>query len=350
MTYILAQSNRAHAALTLVNELQSWFVARLKNFASKQGLSDSFDRVTWHRDQGQHGGGSRFESGGNLVFNRASVNVSQVHYDDQPERQLAAATALSSIIHPYHPLAPSLHLHISWTELKAGRGYWRIMADLNPALEVPGLGARFEAALAKAAPEQIVEAKARGDRYFYIPALQRHRGVSHFYLEAYSSGDDDADRILAKGIGKSAIETYFELLLEAWNTPAQVTDFERQLAYHTLYFFQVLTLDRGTSSGLLVHDQNDLGILGSLPAQIDRDLLASWLNSMPSPQEHLLQAMLSVLPAQKICAVNAAQKLALAAVVRAHYALYPQALSLQASGDVIPPTVSNHLPNPLSKS
>ena len=70
----------------------------------------------------------------------------------------------------------------------------------------------------------------------------------------------------------------------------------QQLAYHTLYFFQVLTLDRGTTSGLLVHDQNDLGIMGSLPAWVDR----------------------------------------------AHYRAHPEAVALQAAGDVVPPTVATH--------
>jgi coproporphyrinogen III oxidase len=36
------------------------------------------------------------------VFDRASVNVSQVHYADEPTRKLASATALSTIIHPAH--------------------------------------------------------------------------------------------------------------------------------------------------------------------------------------------------------------------------------------------------------
>ena len=33
---------------------------------------------------------------------------------------------------------------------------------------------------------------------------------------------------------------------------------------HSL-FFQVLTLDRGTTHGLLAHGDNDVGTLGSLP-------------------------------------------------------------------------------------
>jgi coproporphyrinogen III oxidase len=65
------------------------------------------------------------------VYGRASVNVSVVHYDDEPEKALSAACALSAIVHPLNPHAPSMHLHTSWTSKKDGRGYWRIMAECS---------------------------------------------------------------------------------------------------------------------------------------------------------------------------------------------------------------------------
>ena len=37
--------------------------------------------------------------------------------------------------------------------------------------------------------------------------------------------------------------------------------------------FGVLILNRCTTSGLLVHDQNDVGIIGSLPSHVNRLLL-----------------------------------------------------------------------------
>jgi len=42
----------------------------------------------WLRDGGAHGGGVRWATGDTGMFDRASVNVSQVHYDDLPERKL----------------------------------------------------------------------------------------------------------------------------------------------------------------------------------------------------------------------------------------------------------------------
>jgi len=40
--------------------------------------------------------------------------------------------------------------------------------------------------------------------------------------------------------------------------------------------------------------------------------------------------------------VDEAVKQKLAAVVRNHYRTHPEAIAMQASGDVIPPTVHNH--------
>ena len=117
---------------------------------------------------------------------------------------------------------------------------------------------------------------------------------------------------------------------------------QKQLAYHTLYLFQVLTLDRGTTSGLLIHDQNDVGIMGSIPSHVNRDLLASWVEKMPEPQDQLLLSLIQALPNEVPTPVDEKTKKLLAKAVRKHYKKYPHALSMQASGEIIPPTVENH--------
>jgi coproporphyrinogen III oxidase len=319
--------------LSLVEALQRHFVDALGG--------DGFSRLEWERDGGRHGGGVRYACAETSQFNRASVNVSCVHYDDEPARRLASATALSTIIHPRHPLAPSLHLHLSFTEMRDGRGSWRMMADLNPSTDDLAQKARFEASLQRAAPEHFAAARALGDRYFFIPALERHRGITHFYLEEFSSGDFEADRGLADRVGRAGLDTYVELL-RAPRPPADASAQARQLAYHTLYLFQVLTLDRGTTSGLLIHDQNDLGIMGSLPSWVDRALLASWASKVPRPQDELVRALVAALPPANPSPVTDEVRVTLAGLVRAHYRAHPEALELQASGSVIPPTVSNH--------
>ena len=339
-----AQSLRADSAYLLVCDLQSRFVNGLDKISQQFGQGCCFTPIEWLRDEGLHGGGVRFMASDNTLFNRGSVNISQVHYDDDQSKKLASATAISTIIHPDNPLAPSVHIHISWTEMKEGSGYWRLMADLNPSNEFDTDKERFAGQLKQAAPKQYDVAAEQGDVYFYIPVLGRHRGVTHFYLENYFSTDFDQDLELAKTVGEVAIDTYCDIFSSALTTRQTVTidNRNRQLDYHTLYFFQVLTLDRGTTSGLLVHDQNDVGILASLPSTINRALLASWVSKMPSPQNELLQQIVACLPEGDICRVEDDTKRALANCLRQHYRKYPEAINMQASGFVIPSTVNNH--------
>lgn len=339
MKRIPARSTNAARALGLVESLQHRFVQVLEQTGGQAFLASE-----WFRDNGLHGGGLRYGIADTDLLGRASVNVSQVHYDDDPARQLGSASAISTIVHPSHPCAPSVHIHVSWTELKTGKGYWRIMADLNPSLPNPEQTQRFVERLQTAAPEAFDDASAQGDRYFYIPALGRHRGVAHFYLENFDTGDFEFDLALARRVGEAAIDTYVQLLQESVRGAALPTDAEQaaQLAYHTLYLFQVLTLDRGTTSGLLVHDQNDVGILGSLPARIDKNLLASWRSRMTPPQDKLLDQILAALPNQGVCTIDDSIKQKLANAVRIHYQSHPEALDLQASGNTTPPTVDNH--------
>jgi coproporphyrinogen III oxidase len=207
--------------------------------------------------------------------------------------------------------------------------------------------ATFVGRLQAAAPEVYVEAAAQGDRYFWIPALGRHRGVAHFYLESYRTDRIEDDAALARRVGDTTIETYAELVravLAAHGAPT-ADERARQLAYHTTYLFQVLTLDRGTTSGLLVHDQNDVGILGSLPSHVDRALLASWSGQVSPPHDVLVQALVDAIPATPDgtpSPIEDTTKQALAAVVRRFYRDHPEAIASQASGTVIPPTVGNH--------
>ena len=293
-----ASSKSAIKAYHLVNELQALLVSRLDSLPPRPSES-RFQPVSWLRSEGRHGGGARYTAHDEQVFNRASINVSQVQYEYDPKKTMSSATAISAIVHPYHPHAPSMHMHISWTEMKSGQGYWRIMGDLNPSLPNPDDQALFETVLRESVtPELLTYGSEQGARYFYIPALNRHRGVAHFYLEEFNSGNFSNDLELARRFGRKLIETYAGIVNRVLSEQTVVTpeDQQKQREYHTVYFLQVLTLDRGTTSGLLVHDENDIGILGSLPAYIDTKLLESFVTKLPLLQQKLLTSLLAALP------------------------------------------------------
>jgi len=328
----------------MVEGLQALFVYELEKLAGQLGERASFERVSWLRDGGLHGGGHRYQQVQTSLFSQAAINVSSVHYDDLPNKRLRFADALSTIIHPSHPLAPSIHMHLSYTELRDAPGSYRIMADLNPAIADARETDKFRKALRDVAPTQYARAEEQGDRYFYIPSRKRHRGATHFYLEGYNTGKFEDDSHFAHTIVETAMRTYVQILgttLIEIDPPTEQEQ-RQQLAYHSLYLMQVLTLDRGTTSGLLVHDQNDLGIMGSLPAFVDRELLASWASDLPAPQGALLRSIVATLSPQSPSRVDSDVRLALAQIVRNHYRKHPEALALQATGAKTPATIANH--------
>jgi coproporphyrinogen III oxidase len=344
---IYAKSVEAQATKALVENLQHYFVLKLNEVADNFGEGKKFEAVEWLRDNGLHGGGTRYEGRDYKIFDRASVNISQVHYDDNEEKKLSSATAISCIIHPANPHAPSMHMHFSWTQMKDTQGYWRLMADLNPSLKIDEKYKDiFDLMLQDAADEVYYEeGLAQGERYFNIPVLGRTRGVSHFYLENFHRGDFQLDILHVKQFAQKVVDAYMKILSLSLEAHPNYTNNEKleQIDYHTLYLFQVLTLDRGTTSGLLVHNQNDVGIMGSIPSHVNRHLLKKWIDKMPKPQHKLLENIVHALPEQNPTPVDVETKKKLANVVRNHYETYPEALKMQASGEIIPPTVENHL-------
>jgi coproporphyrinogen III oxidase len=218
------------------------------------------------------------------------------------------------------------------------------MADLNPSHPFESDKESFLNEL-DVFPEHLYKlGLSQGDKYFFIPALGRTRGVAHFYLEEYTSGNFKEDLELTVKFAKKSVDVYGNILEKRLTDTTYENGMaqESQLRYHTLYFFQVLTLDRGTTSGLLVHNQNDIGILGSLPSHVSRDLLLEWVTKVPSPQDHLLRDLIACLEPTKIAPVNETTKANIANAIRLHYKEHPDSLDLQASGFTIPPTVDNH--------
>ncbi|MDF1875164.1 coproporphyrinogen III oxidase [Sulfurimonas sp. SAG-AH-194-I05] len=342
MQMIMSASQDAVWAYTLVRGLQERFVDKLNNLSATIGENKSFEEVTWLRDEGLHGGGNRFEARDTKLFNTASVNVSQVHYDEMPQKNLQSATAISTIIHPNNPHVPSIHIHISLTQLKNSGSYWRIMADLNPSITNDEDKQIFDDSLQNVSQELYQEGTSQGNKYFTIPSLKRARGVSHFYLENYKTDSQENDYALAQSFGEGIIDTYIGIIENAFKTRVafSVQDIMKQRDYHTLYLYQVLTLDRGTTSGLLIHKQNDVGIMGSLPTFVNKKLLLSWADISTTPQDELVKNLANVINDKG--EINTSTKEKLAQVVREHYKKYPNALSMQASGNTIPSTVNNH--------
>jgi coproporphyrinogen III oxidase len=216
------------------------------------------------------------------------------------------------------------------------------MADLNPSIANEDDRKYFDDVLRRLSEERYEEGTLQGNKYFNIPALKRTRGVSHFYLENYKTQDKSADTAFAQHFGEGVIDSYIDIIENAMRTRDEISEqaLQTQLDYHTLYLFQVLTLDRGTTSGLLIHNQNDVGIMGSLPSHINKELLVSYKAKVTKPQDELVQSIADVINDEGVIDIKTKERLA--QVVREHYKKHKEALGMQASGNTIPSTVDNH--------
>lgn len=98
-------SEQSKQVLMVVSMLQQIFVGNLESLrrAGADGSKDadvageSFKPVGWVRDGGLHGGGVRLQTIDSPVFNRASVNVSAVHYEDKEK-----------YVYPFYPFLKQL--------------------------------------------------------------------------------------------------------------------------------------------------------------------------------------------------------------------------------------------------
>ena len=87
------------------------------------------------------------------------------------EGELADATALSAIVHPKNPRLPSSHLHLSYTKIHKGKGFWRLMADLNPSIKNEAHKIKFDQMLENVSGEFYLDATENGNKYELVVEL-----------------------------------------------------------------------------------------------------------------------------------------------------------------------------------
>ena len=336
------QSKESEDVHKMLSKIQSQFLLSLDELVAPKSTESRWKLLRWDRDGGQHGGGVRFEKTGTELFSRATVNVSNVHFKDVEKYPIDSATALSVILHPKNPYVPSLHFHVSFVETRSKKStpYWRMIADLNPAIESGQTenAERFKGAVSSAIMESVPKEKKRvdgeylfrfatefGNKYFYVPVLKRFRGVFHFFAPYVSPsiGVSSAEsKAMAERLSMNVISTYVKIAQQELRLHPHgsltTKDYDRQLFYHTLYFFQVITLDRGTTHGLLAHDQNDIGTLASLPNRVDCSVLRSWQGALKHPQSELLGKVVELLEKSE-GDISDKTRASLANIIRRHY-------------------------------
>ena len=233
------------------------------------------------------GGGLMSVMRGGRVFEKAGVNVSEVHgaLGERAQKAMAArgvpgmdkdprfwASGISLVAHMVNPHAPAVHMNtrMFWTPHAAWFGGG---ADLNPCIEYAEDTAHFHGQMQGAcdahSPDYFPKFKAWADEYFYVPHRGRARGVGGIFYDDLDTGDWEADFAFTQAVGAAFLPAFLPLIERRLAMPFTDTDRDTQLYHRGLYAEYNLVYDRGTKFGLETgHDAN--AVLMSLPP------LAKW--------------------------------------------------------------------------
>jgi len=265
----------------LVRDLQDQICAALEAFEPEQRFVE--DR--WERAEGG-GGWSRVLSGG-TTFEKAGVNVSEVHgplpdilRNSVPESaESFYATGVSLVIHPKNPMVPTSHANYRYFEVTDANGvvvdrWFGGGADLTPYYFFKADAQHFHATLKNALEPHDADFypkfKVWCDNYFYNTHRKEHRGIGGIFFDHLRPSEQhDLDELFAlmKDAGQSFIDAYVPIVerrIDLNYTPEQK---EWQEIRRGRYVEFNLIHDRGTLFGLKTGGRIE-SILMSLPPTV----------------------------------------------------------------------------------
>ncbi len=245
-----------------------------------------FREDAWVRENGG-GGISRVLQGGN-VFEKAGVNVSVV-YGTMPPEAVAAASArgvtrdvgyapgepvpffaagISSVMHPWNPMAPTMHFNYRYFETDRGLWWFGGGTDLTPAYLFEEDARHFHGQLKQTCdrhdPEYYPKFKKWCDDYFLIKHRNERRGLGGIFFDDLN--DRPADEILAfsTDCANTVCDAYLPIVER--RKDEKFTDEQKnwQQLRRARYVEYNLVYDRGTVFGLKTGGRIE-SILMSLP-------------------------------------------------------------------------------------
>jgi coproporphyrinogen III oxidase len=276
-------------AAAYVRELQDRICAGLER-ADGQAR---FREDAWDRPGG--GGGRTRVLADGAVFEKAGVNVSDVHGELRPEmaRGLPGdgltfrATGLSLVLHPRSPHVPTVHANVR--HIQHGATSWfGGGTDLTPYYFVREDGVHFHRTLAEACdrhdPGFYRRFKRWCDDYFFIPHRGEPRGLGGVFFDYLGAGaeatagqpaaeppsareaDGEAMFAFVRDIGDAILPAYLPIIERRRADPFGDRERRWQLLRRGRYVEFNLIYDRGTIFGLRTDGRVE-SILMSLPPE-----------------------------------------------------------------------------------
>lgn len=189
------------------------------------------------------------------------------------------AVAISLIVHPLNPMAPTTHMNLRFFVVDADQPVWYFGGgyDLTPYYPYKEDVVHWHQTAANACGEHYPRLKANCDDYFYLTHRQECRGVGGIFFDDWTEGGFDASLQFVQGIGDTFLSAYQPILAKRKSESFTEAQREFQLYRRGRYAEFNLAIDRGTKYGLQSGRRIE-SVLASLPP------LVKWVyNYEPEP-------------------------------------------------------------------
>jgi coproporphyrinogen III oxidase len=280
----------ADRAASYFHELQD----RITTALERTDGGARFHEDSWSRPGG--GGGRTRVIADGALFEKAGVNVSDVHGELRPEMAGALpgdgltfrATGLSLVLHPRSPRVPTVHANVRHIA-RGARSWFGGGTDLTPYYLVEEDAVHFHRTLKAACerhdPGLYPRFKRWCDDYFFIPHRGEPRGAGGVFFDYLGVGaeatarqtapaeprsalEDDPEAVFAfvREIGDAILPAYLPIVERRRGDPWGERERRWQLLRRGRYVEFNLVYDRGTVFGLRTDGRVE-SILMSLPPE-----------------------------------------------------------------------------------
>ena len=236
----------------------------------------SFTENRWEKEIGQ---GLTCVVRGGAIIEKGGVNFSFVQGDFTPQMEKLigekagsyAVTGISSIMHPFNPFVPIIHMNVRFFALDNGTCWFGGGIDLTPHyIDVPE-AVNFHKQLKQLCDSfdtgYYQEFKRRADDYFYLPHRNETRGIGGIFFDRLKpDASVGFEQLLAftSGIARSYPQLYGQIMRDKYHRPHDEKNKDWQELRRGRYAEFNLAYDRGTKFGF-ESNGNTESILISLP-------------------------------------------------------------------------------------
>jgi len=189
------------------------------------------------------------------------------------------ATAISMIVHPQNPFAPTTHMNLRFFIVDVDEPVWYFGGgyDLTPYYGFKDDCIHWHQVAKQAVGRHYENLKAQCDDYFFLSHRQECRGIGGIFFDDWTEGGFEESYRFVQNVGDSFLDAYMPLFETHKDDP--YTDKERdfQLVRRGRYAEFNLAIDRGTKYGIQSGRRIE-SVLASLPP------LVKWLYDYRPPE------------------------------------------------------------------